>query len=471
MRRLALPTAAALLALAPLSARAHVRGVDHVVGVTHPIFSPSVHLLDPSLYPASDAHYPLQPLPDAEPSIAIAPDGTMWVAAIHMHYGTALWRGRFGQTRPAFVGMPDHGLGGFDVALALGAGTPANLYVASLVPITAPVAASRVAATACPASVVDAGFQGCTFYPHLAYGQRDRPWLAAYGRSTVYLSYMRRDENVLSGHMTVQRSDDGGRTWRPVGDPLAGLAANASAPVHGWPGNLAVDRSGAVYEVFVTDGPGQPSDDRFNRIVVAASHDGGWAWRDVAVYQGGAHEDDGNIWPGLAVDAAGSLYAAWSDCRDVYVARSGDGGVTWTPPRRADTPSPLLRSSVLPALAAGAAGHVALAWYGTDAADNLGADARWRVWFAESYDGGRTFAQGPATGTVHRGPVCTKGDICPWLQRQLLDDFGLALDPLTGRAAIAYSRSVEFGDYTGCRRAANCPQTYYVEEVIPNKPL
>ena len=72
----------------------------------------------------------------------------------------------------------------------------------------------------------------------------------------------------------------------------------------------------------------------------------------------------------------------------------------------------------------------------------------------------------PTTETVHRGPGCTKGDRCPWVQRQLLDDFGLALDPRTGRAAIAYSRSVEFGDYLGCRRAANCPQTYYVEELV-----
>ena len=137
-----------------------------------------------------------------------------------------------------------------------------------------------------------------------------------------------------------------------MGDPLAGLEVNAAAPVHGWPGNLVVDRGGAVYEVFVTDGPGQPGDDRFNRIVVASSRDGGWTWRDVTAYQGGAHEDDGNMWPGLAVDAAGHLYAVWSDCHDVYLARSDDGGVTWTAPRRVDTPSALLHTSVLPSVAA-----------------------------------------------------------------------------------------------------------------------
>ena len=207
MRRLVVTTTAALLVLAPVGARPHGQRVDHVVDVTHPPFGPSAHLLDPSLYPPSDQHYALQPLPDAEPSIAIVPDGTVWVAAIHMHNGTALWRGRFGQARPAFVGMPDHGLGGFDVALAVSMGTPANLYIASLVPLTAPVVTSRVTVTACPASVVDVDLRGCTFYPRLAHGQRDRPWLAAYGRSMVYMSCVRRDENVLSGHRTVQGSD------------------------------------------------------------------------------------------------------------------------------------------------------------------------------------------------------------------------------------------------------------------------
>jgi hypothetical protein len=46
MRRLVCTTVA-LLALTPVSARPHGQGVDHVVGVTHPIFGPSVHLLDP----------------------------------------------------------------------------------------------------------------------------------------------------------------------------------------------------------------------------------------------------------------------------------------------------------------------------------------------------------------------------------------------------------------------------------------
>src|SRR6185312_17005966 len=116
MRRIAVTLLAAALVLAPRAMRA----VPSRPAPPRPVFGPSLHLLDPTRYPASDPHYPRQPLPDGEPSISIAPDGTVWVAALHLRYGTALWRGRFGLTRPAFVGQPDHGAGGYDVALALG---------------------------------------------------------------------------------------------------------------------------------------------------------------------------------------------------------------------------------------------------------------------------------------------------------------------------------------------------------------
>jgi hypothetical protein len=387
---------------------------------------------------------------------------------MHMQHGTALWRGRFGATPPAFVGMPDRGIGGNDVTVAVGAALPGrapNLYTASLVPITTPITAWRIATTACPSAAVAPGFAACTFDPHLVYGERDRPWLAAYGRSAVYLSYLTRSQNVLSGHMSVQRSDDGGRTWSLVGDPVAPLTT-ATAPLHGWPSPLAVDaRNGSVYEAFATDTPEAPSDQVFNRIVVAASRDGGLTWRDVTAYRGPAGTDTGNMWPGLAVDAAGRLYVAWSTRRHVVLSSSGDGGATWSAPTQVDAPLDGIRTGVLPWVAAGATGHVALAWYGTAASSNLAATARWRVMFAESHDGGRSFSEAAATGIVHQGPVCTKGDVCPWPQRQLLDDFGLVLDPRTDHAAIAYSRSIEFGDYRACRRAANCPQTYYVEEL------
>jgi len=504
MRHVIATIALTLLAMAPFGATDHASGTDvrrHGVRVLQPVFGPSAHLFDPSRYPDGDKQYAGQPLPDAEPSVAVAPDGTVWVASLHEQHGTALWRGHAGASLPAFVGQPDQGLGGDDVALALGTDTPisssmtltstgvitgmraitaspaspapANLYIAALAQVTGPVTAWRVAATACPRGEVARAFHSCTFYPHLVFGQRDRPWLAAYGRSMVYLSYLTRGDDVLSGHITAQRSDDAGTTWRVVGDPVAGLTAAAPAlpPLHGWPGNLAVDaRDGTVYEVFVTATPGHDAGDRFNRLVVARSRDGGATWRDVPVYQGQGGEDDANMWPGLAVDAGGRLYVAWSDRHRVLLSSSVDGGTTWSPARRVDTAvagGVGLRSSVLPSVATGASGRVALAWYGSDARDNLATGARWRVYAATSSDGGATFNGAAVTPVVHQGPICSKGDACPWLARQLLDNLGLALDPRSGRAVIAYGRSIEFGDYRACRRAANCPQTYYAEQTAP----
>ncbi|HZS88379.1 MAG TPA: sialidase family protein [Chloroflexota bacterium] len=434
--------------------------------VSVPLFGPSMHLPDPSRYPRTAKQYAGQILPDDEPSMVIAPDGTVWIVALHLRYGTALWRGRFGSVPPAFVGMPDHGIGGVDAAVAIGTGRSPALYAAALVPIPPPHEAWRIALTACRGGDIMPAFGSCTFYPHLAYGQHDRPWLASYGPSTVYLAYSARNENLLSGQMTVQRSDDGGMTWTIVGDPLASLSQGSQGPLHGWQGPIVVDpRNGTVYEDFVVASAPGGSDDRFNRIVVAASHDRGRTWRTTVAYQGRADEDDGNMWPGLAVDGSGRLYAVWSDRHDVYLTQSADGGTTWTLPARVDVSSADLRTSVIPWVAAGAARHVAVAWYGSTSRDNMSGNAQWRVWYAESSDGGDTFAQAPATGVIHDGPVCTKGDACDWTQRQLLELVGLALDPRTGRAAIAYARSIDFGDYHACFRAANCPQVYYVEEI------
>ena len=506
MRRLVLVAAITLLALIPLGVAGHTRARPQRIPAVPLLFGPSLRLSDPSRYPADDPQYARQALPDAEPSVAVAADGTVWVAALHEQHGTALWRGRVGTTTPAFVGQPDGGVGGNDVALALGANPPISptapvtpvtpitsavvgtsitgtlpfsspiepptLYVAALTSITQPVAASRVAMTSCPRSDVTHAFRACALYPHLVYGRRDRPWLATYGRATVYLSYLTRGDDQLSGHVTVRRSDDAGVTWRVVGDPVAALP-----PIHGWSGNLAVDpRDGTVYEVFVTETPEQGRENggggdisgHFNRIVVARSRDGGATWRDTLVYQGGSGEDDANMWPGLAIDAAGRLYAAWSDRRRVLLASSTDGGTTWSTARRVGTSTAIgARANVLPSITAGAAGHVALAWYGADTWDSLSPHARWRIYAATSSDGGAAFSATAATDVVHQGPICTKGDACPDLQRQLLDNLGLALDPRTNRVVIAYGRSIEFGDYHACRRAANCPQTYYVEQIAP----
>lgn len=86
------------------------------------------------------------------------------------------------------------------------------------------------------------------------------------------------------------------------------------------------------------------------------------------------------FFPTSAVDAhpsspwAGRLYLAWTDRRlapdaagagpygSIFVASSGDGGATWTPPRRVDGGNPPRMGQVTPALSVAPNGRVDAAW-------------------------------------------------------------------------------------------------------------
>ena len=74
----------------------------------------------------------------------------------------------------------------------------------------------------------------------------------------------------------------------------------------------------------------------------------------------------GHLFPALATDAGGNVYAAWIDTSDngVYYTSSTDQGESWTTPVRVST-SPANTAEFLWAQA-GSAGQLGLAWYATD---------------------------------------------------------------------------------------------------------
>ncbi|MBI3182236.1 MAG: hypothetical protein HYZ28_08840 [Myxococcales bacterium] len=94
--------------------------------------------------------------------------------------------------------------------------------------------------------------------------------------------------------------------------------------------------------------------------------------------------------PDAAYDAAGTLYAVWSDSRSglprVFSATSADDGATWTSAREVEAgrPGPQLRPSV----AAGRTGEVLVAWQ-----QRLG--ERERIVVAVSTDGAASFRAAP----------------------------------------------------------------------------
>jgi len=65
------------------------------------------------------------------------------------------------------------------------------------------------------------------------------------------------------------------------------------------------------------------------------------------------------------------------------------------------------------------------------------------------------------TGVVHYGGVCQGGITCSSVgndNRDLYDDFGVAVSPVTGMASIAYSDD-QYSDIYGTQDAGLCTQS------------
>src|SRR5205085_5626733 len=85
----------------------------------------------------------------------------------------------------------------------------------------------------------------------------------------------------------------------------------------------------------------------------------------------------GHLFPAVATDKAGNVYAAWIDTSDsnVYYSSSTDQGATWTSPVQVNT-APAVTNEFLWAQG-GSAGTVSLAWLGTDAAGQPDSFPNW----------------------------------------------------------------------------------------------
>jgi len=154
-----------------------------------------------------------------------------------------------------------------------------------------------------------------------------------------------------------------------------------------------------------------------------------------------------NLFPALAVDNFGYLYAAWSDNTDIYYSYSKTLGTTWSPAIKVTQGTTQAdRSNVFPWVAADADGHVAIAWYGADAAGNSNTisatNTHWNVFVAESVNGHATapvFTLSQATDhSNHTGQIST-GGLTGSSDRSLADFFQIAIDPTNHRVNVAYA--------------------------------
>ncbi|MFN2462573.1 MAG: hypothetical protein ABR573_01555 [Candidatus Dormibacteria bacterium] len=173
--------------------------------------------------------------------------------------------------------------------------------------------------------------------------------------------------------------------------------------------------------------------------------------------------------PVIGIDAGQGVYVGWSDTRHIFVSHSTNPAAdnTWSTPVQVDQgPS---HSNMFPWMVGGKQGAIDVVFYNGSLASPSGSpcpsgatgaidDASgvnnschnvWRVGFAQSFDGGATFAQSPATDISHRGSICDQGLNCSVFggDRTLGDFFQVDLDPLGG-ANIAYTADANQVTYT-----------------------
>jgi hypothetical protein len=245
----------------------------------------------------------------------------------------------------------------------------------------------------------------------------DRQWVAAYGPQTLYMTYNATALTDPPGGLGlfVVKSTDGGKTFGPaVPVTVAGQTNTVNVE-----GNLVVDQyNGNLFTAYIPTG----SD---NVINIARSLDGGATWSVITAYTGPAGTTNRGVFPILTVDRGGNLHLAFTNSNaaghtnaHVFLTSTANPGApspTWTTPVRVDNGAANV-SACLPWIVGGSSGIVDVTWYGSTATSPDDANALWHVFFAQvtnAVTGSPTIAQNQVeTPTVHNHSICFNGFAC-----------------------------------------------------------
>jgi len=381
---------------------------------------------------------------NSEPAITFASDGTMAVDGLAwLPFQVNLWKGHFGAT-PAYFGAMDTDLNNVGAGRTTLGDEDADVkFTSAGTTLLADLNVSfnrnikgvqlGVNVTRCPAGTTSPS--GCA-HIFIDTAGADRPWITTAG-TDAWLSYHDAGNSTL---IRVKRSTDDGKTWQSAGSPIPGQgAATGDATFNNDLGPIVADPgTGEVYQIYAAGEPQTKSTStNFNNIFVSRSTDGAKHWTSTLVFHAPPFTGLNNIFPTLAVDPITHLvYAAWTDQHGVDVSQSADGGVTWSAPVTVS----IIKTTVMPWLAA-RNGKVDVVYYGSTAASPDDTSAVWNVYDSQFSGGAWTIKK--VSNTPNRvGAVCLAGSGCPNnTNRELLDLFQVAEDPLTGKAAVVYTDS------------------------------
>ncbi|HEY5986899.1 MAG TPA: sialidase family protein [Streptosporangiaceae bacterium] len=392
----------------------------------------------------------LQPNGGSETAISINSSGFQAMTALSWNspFGTHMWTGAFGTT-PVFQGDFDLNiapgiLGGGDADVDLG--STGTLHATSLIFINHGNQLG-VSALACPNADTSNKFANCKLQV-IDTTTADRQWITSDGPH-VWIAY---HDSANASLVHVQRSDDDGLTFHRVGDPIVGQGATTgNSTFNNENGPIVADpTSHVLYDVFAAGVAGlqKGTTANFNHVYVARSFDGGVTWSASLVYTAPVNVAQNNVFPSLAVDPANSkVYATWSDLHHVFVATSTDHGASWSAAQ--NVAAAPVTTAVMPWVSA-LNGTVDVVYYGTQSTSNDDPSAVWNVYLAQSANAGGSFAQTQVSPHPnHVGVVCLEGISCAPGTRNLLDLFEVALNPQNGKTSIVYTDDTLTKDPSG----------------------
>jgi hypothetical protein len=216
----------------------------------------------------------------------------------------------------------------------------------------------------------------------------DKPILVARG-DDVYIAY----DHLTGRGVWVSASHDGGATFTSVKlDPGIGLGLSLA-------GGGTIDPSGNVFFSWVGYERHGQAKGPVN-VYVSKSSDHGVTWTHTVLDVSGAPPDCSVYLCGWAYlsaqialdsDAAGNLYALWNagntdgGPHQLYFAKSAHAGATWSSKVRVSQ-APDSANNTFPAIVAGRAGDVRIAWMDTRAG------TLWNTYYRSSRDGGATWS-------------------------------------------------------------------------------
>jgi hypothetical protein len=313
-----------------------------------------------------------------------------------------------------------------------------NVYVASLSLANVDVSASMDGGKTFVLNPIGATISG-----------DDREWIAADGSSKVCISY----HDVTTDNIDVDCSYNAGLAFTQLGDAFD--TSHLFLLQNNEIGNLMIDPNNHyIYQTFSgIANAGEVSCSQagtcgYHVVYMAVSTDGGKTFTDHVVYNNpNTTVSYGHQFVNMSIDRAGNLYSVYSDNHNVYYSFSTNHGTSWSAPSKVNAPNWGANTAIEPWSVANGTGHLDIVWYGTayysstTPPDNYPMSAAWHADFAQNLHAttpGSSFNQVAATPVIHYGGVCESGVGCTG-NRDLYDDFGVAVNPNTGYASIIYS--------------------------------